>query len=121
MRGGSWSKAAFLYVLDLRRSSAVDRGSVLRLERINQMCLAHPDKNGYVMSYDEAYRLVEETYTVYLDVNENYFLRLIDNINFFNFWNTFFHDIHPNRKQNRYIVILRVHNLIEVLPFRNVI
>lgn len=35
------------------------------------MCPAQPDKNGFVMTYEEAYDLISETYPGYRNVNED--------------------------------------------------
>lgn len=64
---------SILNVLDPRRTSPSDRsGSVLLESRLHKMCPIQRDENGFVMSYNEAYKLVEETYTGYIDVNEVY-------------------------------------------------
>ena len=42
------------------------------LDRINQMCAASADENGFVMSYDEAYNLVKETYSGSMQVTEDF-------------------------------------------------
>jgi len=38
---------------------------------MNEMCPNQPDKDGFVMSYQDAYDLVAETYTGYIQVNDN--------------------------------------------------
>lgn len=45
--------------------------SVLLEGRMNEMCPIQGDENDFVMSYNEAYKLVAETYMGYLEVNEN--------------------------------------------------
>lgn len=42
------------------------------LARMKQMCAASADENGFVMSYDEAYNLVKETYSGSMQVTENF-------------------------------------------------
>ncbi len=42
------------------------------LDRMNQMCAASADENSFVMSYDEAYNLVKETYSVSMQVTEDF-------------------------------------------------
>jgi len=61
-----------LNVLDPRRTSPSDRrGSVLLEGRMDEMCPIQGDENGFVMSYNEAYKLVAETYTGCIDVDED--------------------------------------------------
>lgn len=38
---------------------------------VKQICDASADENGFVMSYEDAYNLVKETYPGYLEVNES--------------------------------------------------
>ena len=40
------------------------------LYKINQMCAASADENGFIMTYEEAYNLVKETYSGSLQVTE---------------------------------------------------
>ena len=40
--------------------------------RMKQICAASADKNGFVMSYDEVYNLVKETYSGSMQVTENF-------------------------------------------------
>lgn len=40
--------------------------------RMKQMCAASADENGFVMSYDEAYNLVKETYSGSMQVTEDF-------------------------------------------------
>lgn len=46
------------------------------LHRMKQMCAASADENGFVMSYNEAYNLVKETYSGSMQVTED--LRITD-------------------------------------------
>nr|YP_010283129.1 hypothetical protein MKU15_pgp062 [Nitzschia traheaformis]ULD15893.1 hypothetical protein [Nitzschia traheaformis] len=41
------------------------------LHAVKQMCDASADENGFVMTYEDAYNLVKETYPGYLKVNES--------------------------------------------------
>jgi hypothetical protein len=41
------------------------------LHRMKQMCAASADENGFVMSYDEAYNLIKETYDGSMQVTED--------------------------------------------------
>jgi hypothetical protein len=41
------------------------------LHRMKQMCAASADENGFVMSYDEAYNLIEETYGGSMEITED--------------------------------------------------
>lgn len=41
------------------------------LHAVKQICDASADENGFVMSYEDAYNLVKETYLGYLEVNES--------------------------------------------------
>ena len=38
---------------------------------MKQMCAASADENGFVMSYDEAYNLIKETYNGSMQVTED--------------------------------------------------
>ena len=42
------------------------------LGRMKQMCGASADENGFIMSYDEAYNLVKETYSGSMQVTEDF-------------------------------------------------
>lgn len=42
-----------------------------RLHRMKQMCAASADENVFVISYDEAYNLIKETYVGSMEVTEN--------------------------------------------------
>ena len=46
------------------------------LDTMKQMCAASADENGFVMSYDEAYNLIKETYSGSMEVTED--LRITD-------------------------------------------
>jgi hypothetical protein len=39
---------------------------------MKQMCATSADENGFVMDYDEAYNLVEETYSGSIQVTEDF-------------------------------------------------
>ena len=41
------------------------------LHAVKQICDASADENGFVMSYENAYNLVKETYPGYLEVNQS--------------------------------------------------
>lgn len=41
------------------------------LHAVKQICDASADENGFVMSYEDAYNLVKETYPGYFEVNES--------------------------------------------------
>ena len=41
------------------------------LHKLKQMCSSSADENGFVMSYDEAYNLVKETYAGSMQINED--------------------------------------------------
>ncbi len=38
---------------------------------MKQMCMASADENGFVMTYDEAYNLIKETYPDFMQVTED--------------------------------------------------
>lgn len=54
------------------RSNPPSRFERETLHMVKQMCKASADENGFVMSYDEAYNLVKETYSGSMQVTENF-------------------------------------------------
>ncbi len=42
------------------------------LHKMKQMCHASGDENGFVMSYEDAYNLIKETYPDFMQITENY-------------------------------------------------
>jgi hypothetical protein len=61
--------ASRIYHLDLNDKHLIE---------LKQMCAASADENGFVMSYNEAYNLVKETYSGSMQVTEDLIIGKLD-------------------------------------------
>lgn len=68
-----WSIGKYDYLQNPQcRSNPPSRFERETLHMVKQMCKASADENGFVMSYDEAYNLVKETYSGSMQITKNF-------------------------------------------------